>query len=84
MTTSTLEAALRLADLGIPVFPCGKDKKPVTSHGFKDATTDRTSNRDMVVAVPGRHDRRAYRRSIRHRRPRPRQQERQRRLRRRA
>jgi hypothetical protein len=26
--------------LGLPVFPCGADKKPLTTHGFKDATND--------------------------------------------
>ena len=25
---------------GWPIFPCGPDKKPLTQHGFKDATTD--------------------------------------------
>jgi hypothetical protein len=34
-------AALTYAtQLGIPVFPCGRDKKPLTKNGFKDATTD--------------------------------------------
>jgi hypothetical protein len=35
-----LEAALRLADLGYPVFPCRPNgKTPLTDHGFKDAST---------------------------------------------
>jgi len=33
--------ALWFAGLGLPVFPC-KGKRPVTPHGFKDATTDMT------------------------------------------
>lgn len=35
-----LVAALRYAELGYPVFPCGADKRPLTRQGFKDATTD--------------------------------------------
>jgi hypothetical protein len=34
-------AALRYAELGYPVFPCAPGgKAPITSRGFKDATTD--------------------------------------------
>src|SRR5262245_21740669 len=44
MTASTgvfLEAALRYADLGYPVFPCAPGaKKPVTRRGFHAATAD--------------------------------------------
>jgi len=36
-----LEAALRYAELGYPVFPCAPGgKTPITPHGFKNATTD--------------------------------------------
>ncbi len=36
-----LNAALRYAELGYPVFPCAPgDNKPATGHGFKDASTD--------------------------------------------
>jgi hypothetical protein len=35
-----MQAALDYAKAGRPVFPCGPDKKPLTRHGFKDASTD--------------------------------------------
>jgi putative DNA primase/helicase len=35
-----LEAALSYARAGLPVFPVGVNKAPLTPHGFKDATTD--------------------------------------------
>jgi putative DNA primase/helicase len=38
---SHLEAALAYAALGFAVFPCWpRSKRPMTAHGFKDATTD--------------------------------------------
>jgi hypothetical protein len=41
--TRTYGAACRLARLGLPVFPCAKDRKePATPRGFKDATSDTT------------------------------------------
>ena len=36
-----LDAALLYAELGWPVFPCTQaNKRPITKHGFKDATND--------------------------------------------
>jgi len=32
--------ALALAERGVPVFPCGSDKRPLVARGFKDASTD--------------------------------------------
>jgi hypothetical protein len=35
-----MQAALQLAEeYGLPVFPCGPDKRPYTPHGLKDAST---------------------------------------------
>ena len=41
-TRSRLDVALECVENGYSVFPCGIDKRPATSHGFKDAT-DRIS-----------------------------------------
>lgn len=40
MTTPLQVAADLVANYGIPVFWCGSNKKPLTEHGFKDATTN--------------------------------------------
>lgn len=34
------QVAASWARAGFPVFPCGPNKKPLTPHGFKDATAD--------------------------------------------
>ena len=55
-----LQAALRYAELGYPVFPCVPGgKAPATSHGFLDATTDTgqieawwTSRPDSNIGMP--------------------------------
>jgi hypothetical protein len=51
--------ALKLARKGIPVFPCGPDKRPLTPNGFKDASTDPdivhawwTEHADALIGVP--------------------------------
>jgi hypothetical protein len=39
-TTPPAQVAAYWASAGFPVFPCEHDKRPLTPHGFKDATTD--------------------------------------------
>jgi len=61
--SSLLEAALRYAELGYPVFPCAPGtKQPLTENGFHDATTDaeqieqwwsRRPNANVAVATQG-------------------------------
>src|SRR3712207_9495667 len=48
-----LDAALRLAAEGTPIFPCSAaDKKPLTPHGFEDATTDQEQIRERWEQGP--------------------------------
>ncbi len=35
-------AALKYAEKGKPIFPCNREKQPITSNGFKAATTDQS------------------------------------------
>ena len=51
-TESQLDKALMLAEKGIQVFPCSKDKKPLTPNGFKDATTDENQIRKWWSQSP--------------------------------
>lgn len=47
------QAALWYADHGIPVFPCRpRGKKPISEHGFKDATTSREQVETWWRATP--------------------------------
>lgn len=39
--TENVKYALQYAKKGKPVFPCNRQKKPLTENGFKNATTDR-------------------------------------------
>ena len=39
-TSDNGRAALEFASQGLRVFPCNRDKKPITNNGFKSATTD--------------------------------------------
>lgn len=57
--TPCLEAAIRYARNGFANFPVGRDKAPLSPHGFKDATTDEETIRkwwlwwpDAGVAAP--------------------------------
>ena len=42
-----LEAALEWAEQGVPVFPVGESKAPLTKNGHKDASTDPDKVKDM-------------------------------------
>jgi putative DNA primase/helicase len=50
--TAPVHHALQLARLGIPVFPCGDNKAPLTSHGHKDATADEAQVRRWWMRYP--------------------------------
>ena len=50
--TPLLEAALGYAARGWPVFPCRRDKAPLTQHGVGDATTDPARIREWWARWP--------------------------------
>ena len=49
---SALDVALECAARGWHVFPCGPDKRPLTRHGFKDASCDPAAVRALWEAHP--------------------------------
>lgn len=55
--TDQAASAIKMASLGLPVFPCDSKKKPLCAHGFKDATTDADQVRawweQYPYALPG-------------------------------
>jgi len=52
MTNDLKNAAIKYAQRGLPVFPCGLDKRPLVSHGVKQATTDETQIHRWWTANP--------------------------------
>ncbi len=53
-TLNLLSAARLLAESGIPIFPCVPGgKRPMTGHGFLDATTDTTQITSWWQHAPG-------------------------------
>ena len=49
---SMLDAALELADKGFSVFQVTADKRPLTAHGCKDATSDRSMSKEWWTRNP--------------------------------
>lgn len=55
--TGLAREALQLAHNGIPVFPCARNRKPLTTNGFKNATSDANQVmawwKEFPYALPG-------------------------------
>lgn len=49
-----IEAAIEWAEAGVPVFPTGDDKRPLTENGFYDASTDPAEIEAMFKAAGSR------------------------------
>ena len=52
MTAAEIALGAALA-LGLPAFPCRRDKAPACPHGFRDATTNPVGLRDLWRRCPG-------------------------------
>jgi hypothetical protein len=59
MNKDALQIALDYANQGIPVFPCGDNKKPLVQGGFKSASTDAaqitkwwTAYKGAMIGIP--------------------------------
>jgi hypothetical protein len=52
-TEAPLDAALTLGANGCCCFPCSADKRPVTPHGFKEASRDRGGLGELWRRYPG-------------------------------
>jgi len=52
-TSPALARALKLAEWGLPVFPCAASKRPTCPHGFHDASRDASAVRALWRAHPG-------------------------------
>lgn len=50
---SALDVACGYAARGIPTFPCTQDKRPLTVHGFHDASTDPSTHAAWFERWPG-------------------------------
>jgi len=50
---SAPQAAEELAAAGVPVFPCGPEKRPTCPHGFKDAVLNPAGVRSLWNSYPG-------------------------------
>ncbi|MGY6634840.1 MAG: AAA family ATPase [Alkalilacustris sp.] len=48
------DEAVMWAEAGIPVFPTGEDKRPLTRHGHKDASTDPDTIAEMFAEAGAR------------------------------